>query len=69
MLMKNIAVKTNPCLLISRINGRLEKFAVYAGLRFDRYKKYGGHHEFLTTGYVKDDEEGICNAWSPRNYP
>lgn len=43
-----------------------EKFAVYAGLRFDRYKKYGGHHEFLTTGYVKDDEEGIYNAWSPK---
>ena len=25
MLMKNIAVKTNPCLLISKINGRLLK--------------------------------------------
>lgn len=43
-----------------------DKLAVYAGVRYDHYKKYGGYHNFITTGIEEHDEEGTYSEWSPK---
>lgn len=43
-----------------------DKLAVYAGIRFDRYKKYDGYDRFLETGISKSHAEGTYTEWSPK---
>lgn len=43
-----------------------EKTAVYAGIRFDRYKKYGGYGDYLSTKISRTYDEGTYTEWSPK---
>lgn len=42
-----------------------DKLAVYAGVRFDRYKKYGGY-DWFSTGVSRSQEEATYTEWSPK---
>lgn len=43
-----------------------DRLAIYAGIRFDRYKKYDGYDRFLSTGVNRNHEEGTYTEWSPK---
>ncbi len=43
-----------------------DRLAVYAGIRFDRYKKYDGYGDYLNTGVSRTYDEGTYTEWSPK---
>ena len=43
-----------------------DRLAVYAGARFDRYKKYDGYGAYLKTGVTRNHEEATYTEWSPK---
>lgn len=43
-----------------------DHLAVYAGIRFDRYKKYDGYGAYLKTGVNRTYEDGTYTEWSPK---
>lgn len=43
-----------------------DRLAVYAGVRFDRYKKYDGYGTYLNTGINRTYAEGTYTEWSPK---
>lgn len=42
------------------------RLAVYAGVRFDRYKKYDGYGSYLDSGVSRTYAEGTYTEWSPK---
>ena len=43
-----------------------DRIALYAGLRFDRYKKFDGYGAYLTTGIERTYDEAAYTEWSPK---
>ena len=43
-----------------------DRLAVYAGVRFDRYKKYDGYGSYLDTGVTRTFSEDTYTEWSPK---
>ena len=43
-----------------------DRLAVYAGARFDRYKKYDGYGSYLNTGVSRNFDSATYTEWSPK---
>lgn len=43
-----------------------DKLAVYAGARFDRYRKYGGYGAYPSKDIYQSFDEGTYTEWSPK---
>ena len=43
-----------------------DRLAIYAGARFDRYKKYDGYGSYLSTGVSRNFDSATYTEWSPK---